>query len=238
MIQVPAGAFVMGSPAGEVGRHVNEGPERKVAISAFAMGKFEVTIGEFRAFVAETKHDWPGDCLRNFVQDDDHPAVCVSWSDATSFVGWLKTKTGKAYRLPSEAEWEYAARAGTTSAFHTGATLSGDQANIDAKTGYAAGRIGIWRASTTPIGSFPPNDFGLHDMHGNAWEWVDDCYVDSHAGAPVDGRARRTDPCAYRVQRGGVWNYGPAQARSAARVRSAMNHRTSGNGLRVARDLD
>jgi formylglycine-generating enzyme required for sulfatase activity len=170
MVAIPAGRFLMGSPPDEPGRRENEGPQRDVSVRAFAIGRYEVTVAEFTQFTHETGHGWPGDCFRTYMQDATHPAACVSWNDAKAFVAWLAARTGQPYRLPSEAEWEYAARAGTTTAFHVGPTITAEQANFDGKGPYSGPRIGTFRQSTTPVGSFPPNVFGLHDMHGNVWE--------------------------------------------------------------------
>ena len=118
--------------------------------------------------------------------------INVSWDEAKAYVGWLSRKTGERYRLLSEAEWEYAARAGTAGPFHFGSTISTDQANYDGNYTYGSGRKGVYRKKTVPVGSFPANGFGLHDVHGNVREWVEDCWHDSYAGAPTDGSARIT----------------------------------------------
>jgi formylglycine-generating enzyme required for sulfatase activity len=170
MVVVPAGKFKMGSPAGEEGRSDDEGPRHPVEIAkAFAVGRYEVTFAEWDACVAG------GGCNGHQPADEGwgrgrRPVINVSWNDAKSYVTWLSKKTGKPYRLLSEAEWEYAARAGTTSPFHFGATITPDQANYDGTYTYGAGPKGVYRRKTVPVGSFPANDFGLSDMHGNVWE--------------------------------------------------------------------
>ena len=181
MVVVPAGEFIMGSPPSERGRNPDEGPQRKVTFAQpFAAGKYEVTFAQWDACVAEAGCTYqPGD---NEWGRGKRPVINVSWNDAQQFVGWLAKKTGKPYRLLTEAEWEYAAR-GTTNAvdrpppFSTGPTINPNQANYDGNFIYGAGaKGGIYRQKTLDVGSFKPNAFGLYDMHGNVWEWVEDCY--------------------------------------------------------------
>ena len=249
MVVVPAGEFMMGSLASEEGRAPNEGPRHKVTIAKpFAVGKFEVTFVEWAACVAG------GGCADNPSPRDEgwgrgtRPIVNVSWDDATQYVVWLSRKTGKTYRLLTEAEWEYAAR-GVTSAsapstpFSTGATISTDQANYDGNATYGSGKKGVYRQKTVEVGSFPGNAFGLHDMHGNAWEWVHDCYKDNYDDAPTDGSALAFADCGLRVLRGGSWYDIPQSLRSAYRDGDRPDNR-GGNvgsevpiGFRVARTL-
>ena len=204
---VPAGSFMMGSSSHEEGRDDDEGPVHRVTIPApFAVGRYEVTRGEFARFVEAAGHSTGNSChtyedggwkdrsgrnWRNpgYRQDNREPVVCVNWEDARAYVNWLSRETGKPYRLPSEAEWEYSARAGTTGPFHFGATISTDQANYDGNYIYGSGREGVYRKKTVPVGSFPANGFGLHAVHGNVWEWVEDCWHASYRGAPSDGSA-------------------------------------------------
>jgi formylglycine-generating enzyme required for sulfatase activity len=238
MVALPAGAFMMGSPESEAGRGRNEGPQRKVSVRPFAIGKFEVTFAQWDACAAE------GGC-KHKPQDETwgrgkRPAINVSWHDATEFVTWLSRKTGKAYRLPTEAEWEYAARGITDASephppFSTGSTINYKQANYDANFVYADGKMGIYRQKTVEVGSFRRNAFGLHDMHGNVWEWVQDCYRDSYQGAPTDGSAVLARNCELRILRGGSWNYFPQLLRSAYRYATAPEVRLDMAGLRVAR---
>ncbi|MFZ1104018.1 MAG: formylglycine-generating enzyme family protein [Hyphomicrobiaceae bacterium] len=241
MVVLPAGEFMMGSPESERGRDKNEGPQRKVAVPSFAMGKHEVTFAQWDACVA-------GSGCTHKAGDEgwgrgQHPVINVSWHDATAFVAWLTRKTGKTYRLPTEAEWEYAARGVTTAEaphppFATGATINYQQANYDANFRYGErGQPGIFRQKTVVVGTFRKNAFGLHDVHGNVWEWVQDCYRDSYQGAPTDGSAVVAPDCGLRVLRGGAWNYHPQLLRSAYRYATAPEVRLDIAGFRVACSL-
>jgi formylglycine-generating enzyme required for sulfatase activity len=241
MVVLPTGEFMMGSPESERGRSKNEGPQRKVAITSFAIGKYEVTFAQWDVCVAE------GDCKHKAGDEGwgrgTRPVINVSWHDATAFVGWLTRKTGKAYRLPTEAEWEYAARGVTTvdaphPPFGTGATINYRQANYDANFKYGeGGQPGIFRQKTVTVGTFRKSAFGLHDMHGNVWEWVQDCYRDSYEGAPTDGTAVLAPSCGQRILRGGSWNYQPQLLRSAYRYATAPTVRMDIGGFRVACSL-
>jgi formylglycine-generating enzyme required for sulfatase activity len=246
MIVVPAGHFTMGSPAGEVGRTDWEGPQREVTIAQpFAVGRFPITRGEFAAFVRETKRATGDTCWtfednkvaerssRSFLnpgynQEDRHPVVCVNWDDAKAFAAWLSKETSKNYRLLSEAEREYATRAGTTTPFSTGLTITTDQANFN---GY--------RQRTLEVGSFGPNPFGIHDMHGNVADWTEDCWHDNYQGAPIDGSAwTSVIGCIGRVFRGGTWGSRPQALRSANRLSWTASRRGNGLGFRLARSLN
>jgi formylglycine-generating enzyme required for sulfatase activity len=241
MVTVPAGEFMMGSPESEKGRGKDEGPQHKVTIQQpFGVGKFEVTFAQWDACVAE------GGCTQKPSDEgwgrNQRPVINVSWDDAKQFLAWLSKKTGKPYRLLSEAEWEYAARGVTKLSdphvpFSTGATINYKQANYDANFIYGSGKMGIYRQKTLDVGSFPRNAFGLHDMHGNVWEWVEDCYKDSYLGAPIDGRAVVTANCSLHILRGGAWNYYPQLLRSAYRYATAPGIRMENAGFRVARTL-
>jgi formylglycine-generating enzyme required for sulfatase activity len=263
MVVVPAGSFTMGSPASEAGRQVFEEPQHTVTISKpFAVGKFHVTVDQFAAFLAETpSHDAGSDCWASgegrkgnswrkpgFAQTGSHPAVCLNWNDAKAYVDWLSKKTGKDYRLLTEAEWEYAARAGTTTRYSFGNEEKdlcryGNGADQTAK-GKIAGAEN-WTvapctdgyAYTSPVGSFLPNAFGLYDMHGNAWQWLKDCWHDRYTGAPSDGSAWLSGDCARRFIRGGSWRNEPRFLRAATRSAQTLNHRTSTLGLRLGRTL-
>lgn len=221
MVVVPAASFVMGSPADEAGRQDHEGPLRTVKMPRpFAMGVFEVTFAEWDACVSD------GGCCGHRPDDQGRgrgrwPVVDVNWEDAYSYVRWLAAKTGEHYRLPTEAEWEYVARAQATTPFHTGSTISSDQANYDGRRVYGSGQGGVYRGRSMRVGAFKPNGFGLHDMHGNVWEWVQDCYG-SYAEAPTDGGALMDDFCDTRILRGGSWASGPAVLRAAERF--AIEH--------------
>ena len=238
MVVVPARSFRMGSPGDEEGRFDNEGPVHGVTISrAFTVGRHEVTRGEFGRFVSATGRDMSGGCVvwtgkewktesgrswrsPGFGQTERDPAVCVSWEDAKAYVKWLSSRTGKAYRLLSESEWEYAARAGTSTRYSWGDGIGKNRANC-------AGCGSRWDSrSTAPVGSFAANGFGLHDMHGNVWEWVEDCWNGRYDGAPRDGSAWLAGDCGKRVLRGGSWYHDPRYLRAA-------NRSWNGTGLRV-----
>jgi len=226
MVVVPAGEFMMGSRFWEKGRNGSEGPVHRVRIGRFAVGIYAVTFEEWAACVAD------GGCGGYRPEGDGWgggrlPIIRVSWEDAQSYVRWLSSKTGEHYRLLSESEWEYAARAGTTTPFHTGRTISTKQANYGSSPG-----------QPTSVGTYPPNAFGLYDMHGNVWEWVQDCWNGSYRGAPNDGSAWESGDCVRRVLRGGSWcNFEPRSLRSANRDRRAAGGRDGSLGFRVARTL-
>jgi formylglycine-generating enzyme required for sulfatase activity len=236
MVMIPPGEFMLGSPPREPNRSPNEGPQQRVRIAqAFAMAKFETTFAEWDSCVAA------GACRHR--PDDDwgrgrEPVSRVSWHDAKEYAAWLSAKTSKSYRLPSEAEWEYAARAGTTTAFSTGATIRPDQANFDGDYGYAGSTKGRDRRRAVEVGSFSPNAFGLHDMHGNVWEWVEDCYHGGYAGSPFGGRPAPETAGCKRVLRGGSWYDMPVVLRSAFRLREDPTDRTATRGFRLVRVLE
>jgi formylglycine-generating enzyme required for sulfatase activity len=224
LVVIPAGSFMMGSPVDEVGRRGDEGPQRRVTIARpFAVGKFEVTFAEWDACTAAggCTHS-PGD---NGWGRGKRPVMNVSWDDITKeYLPWVSHKTGKPYRLLSEAEWEYAARAGTTTPYSTGVTITTSQASF-------------YKAPSN-VGSFPPNAFGLHDMHGNVQEWVQDCRETSdYVGAPIDGSAVTSNSCALRMLRGGSWSSAPRALRSAYRVWNFPDTRLSIIGFRLGRTL-
>ena len=192
---------------------------------------------------AAVDHEWEyrsGHGWRNpgFRQTDRDPVVCVNRDDARAYASWLSRKTGKQYRLLSEAEWEYAARAGTAGPFHFGNTISTDQANYDGDYTYGRGWKGRYRGKTVPAGSFLSNRFGLHDMNGNVGEWVEDCGHDDYSGAPSDGSAWTTGGnCSRRVVRGSGWPFHPAMLRSSTRHWNSSTVRGDYYGFRVARTL-
>ena len=236
MVVVPAGEYLMGSRIGE--GHNDERPRHRVGIGeAFAVGKYEVTFDEWEACVAD------GGCggYRPGTAGwgrGRRPVVNVSWEDAKEFVRWLSERTGERYRLLSEAEWEYAARAGTRGPFHYGGTISTDEANYNGNYTYGSGSKGEYRRRTVRVESFGANGFGLHDVHGNVWEWVEDCWHDRYSGAPADGSAWVSGgDCRSRVLRGGSWDYEPRFLRSAYRLRFTAGSRNDNSGFRVARTL-
>jgi formylglycine-generating enzyme required for sulfatase activity len=222
MVVIPAGKFLMGSSPYEVGRDSDEGPQREVTVRApLAVGRYPVTFAEWDACVAA------GGCSHRPSDElwgrGNRPVINVSWNDAQQYVAWLSRRTGQRYRLLTEAEWEYAARAGTTTTWHTGGSIDPSQAVFNS-------------SRTEPVGSRPENLFGLRDMHGNVWEWVEDCYRDSYAGAPLDAsQAVSTGGCASRVLRGGSWSNNPRFLRSANRDRNQPDDRNDFIGFRVAR---
>jgi formylglycine-generating enzyme required for sulfatase activity len=219
----------------------DEGPQRKVVFSQpFAVGKYEVTFAQWDACSAENacSHK-PGD---QGWGRGRRPVINVSWEDAKQYAAWLARKTGQRYRLLTEAEWEYAARGSSKGSepnvpFSFGATVNYRQANYDANFVYNGGKQGIYRQKTVDVGSMPRNGFGLHEMHGNVWEWVEDCYNNTYAGAPTDGSAVAASNCSLRVLRGGAWNYYPQLLRSAYRYATAGVVRMDNAGFRVARSM-
>jgi len=217
MVVVPAGAFDMGSPTNEEGRFDSEGPVHRVTIPRpFAVGKYEVTQAEWVAVMGSNPSRFTGE--RN-------PVEQVSWNDAKEFVKRLSAKTGKSYRLLSEAEWEYAARAGSRAKYPWGDGIDSSKAKYDSRDG------------TVPVGRYGANAFGLFDTVGNVWEWVEDCWNESYSGAPTDGSAWTSGNCAVRVLRGGSWVSRPGNVRSANRSRNDTDIRYDFNGFRVARTL-
>ncbi len=274
MVVVPAGAFTMGSPSDEPGRDPDEGPQRRVTIpAAFAVGKFEVTFADWDACVADggCRHRPPDEIrftwirvsgttdwfqgadvdVRRTTGRGSIPVMGISWHDAQEYATWIRRKTGKPYRLLSEAEWEYAARAGREAAYWWGdaAEAGCDRANMgDAAlaeefpgVGFGAGRLVRCRdghAYLAPTGTFRANAFGLHDMTGNLSEWVEDCYAASYAAAPADPTPVRADDCGLRVARGGSWFDDPRYQRVANRNGFAPSLRPQIAGFRVARPLD
>jgi formylglycine-generating enzyme required for sulfatase activity len=231
MVVVPAGSYTMGLPASEPGRDGSEAPQRQVSIrQAFAVGRFEVTFAEWEACVAG------GGCQSNRTPSDQtwgkgrRPVINVSWNDAKEYVAWLSQKTGRSYRLLSEAEWEYAARAGTTTSYFWGNDIGRGRANCDGCRPQA-------EKQTEPVGSFTANAFGLHDVHGNVWELVEDCWNANYQGAPQDGSAWSKGDCRRHVIRGGSWYTGPQWIRSAKRESDPAGYKNSNVGFRVARGL-
>jgi formylglycine-generating enzyme required for sulfatase activity len=246
MVVVPAGRFLMGSPASEAGRHNDESPQHMVTIGQpFAISKFEVTFAEWDACVAA------GGC-NSYRPDDngwgrgDRPVINVSWEDAQAYVAWLGKKSGKPYRLPSESEWEYVARAGTTTSRYWGESerVACSYANVADWSGKR--QYSTWTEfaecddgaiQTSPVGHYRPNSFGIYDPIGNVWEWTADCPHVSYAGAPSDGSPWPGGDCSKRVVRGGAWNYEPSHARAAERFRYFADLRTESIGFRLARTL-
>jgi formylglycine-generating enzyme required for sulfatase activity len=224
LVLIPAGRFLMGSAEDEEDRDDDEGPQHEVRIGQrFALGRYPVTFEEYDRFADATGRERPG--------DEDwgrgrRPVINVSWEDAQAYVTWLSAETGRTYRLPSEAEWEYACRAETTSRYWWGDDITTENANYD-------GRVG----TTTEVGSYPANPWGLYDPHGNVWERVKDCWNSNYDDAPKDGRAWLSGECNRRVVRGGSWYNRPENLRSANRNANAIKLQNYYLGFRVARTL-
>ena len=263
MVVIPAGSFLLGSPISESPRSDDEGPQTKITFARpFAVSKFEVTVEQFAAFMDHAEHLLEESCytveegkfqlkprrsFRNpgFPQTATHPATCVEWSDAKAYVAWLSKRTGKPYRLLSEAEWEYAARGGSPAAYHFGDERDGicqfanggDLSGREAIPSMLITECRDEHAFTAPVGSFPPNVFGLYDMLGNVMEWVEDCYHDSYKGLPTDGAPRTTsrDGICLHINRGGSWNEYYGSLRVAKRATNTT--REWDYGIRVARLL-
>jgi formylglycine-generating enzyme required for sulfatase activity len=284
MVVLSAGSFLMGSPENEPGRFPEESPQRKVSIRQFAAGRYDITKKEWALFVNATNRptvsgcSWaalPGDTVKlweaspsaswnhiGFRQDSSHPAVCISWEDAQDYVNWLSKKTSFSYRLLTEAEWEYATRAGTTTVYSWGDTASHEYANYGADSCCSSLASGSdkWVFGTSPVGAFPPNKFGLYDMNGNVMQWVEDCFNYPYSDKPTDGSAYKdavqlsitgefssmsgTNSCSYHILRGGDFNDPPRFIRSAFRnfapspgVPINQPYRNAAVGFRIARTL-
>ena len=240
MVVIPPGRFLMGAAATENGAAEAEFPQHEVVINyAFALGQHAVTFAEWDAA------RYSGAALQNLGDNGwgrgRRPVINVSWEGATAYIAWLNERFGlsgkyDAFRLPSEAEWEYACRAGTVTAFHFGETITAKQANYNGHQAYGDGHKGAYHEKTMPVGSYPANEFGLHDMHGNVWEWCADPWHYNYAGAPEDGSVWEGDH-SPRVLRGGSWVNNPANLRSAARTRVVTSSQGIINGFRLARTV-
>ena len=232
-VLIHGGSFLMGSPKDEQGRHDDEGPQHQVRVPSFYLGRYPVTRGEYARFaraMGNSINDKWRDPGFDFEQNDQHPVVNVSWEDARTYIAWLIRETGLPYRLPSEAEWEYACRAGTSTRFWWG-----DDSGYQLAHAYA--NFGDNFKGTNAVDHFKANPWGLYDMHGNVWEWTQDCWNDSYKGAPNDGSAWLSDDCDQRVLRGGSWLSSPNFLRSASRLRYSTGNRGNGIGFRLARTL-
>jgi formylglycine-generating enzyme len=262
LVVIKQGSFIMGSPATEEGREAGETQHRVTISKSFALGKNPVTKGEFKQFVAQTGYNAKGKCFSmddkgnpseseiynwetpGFDQKDNEPVVCVNAVDAEAYAAWLSKKTNKSYRLPTEAEYEYAARAGTTTARYWGESQDDGCAYANG-IGYEAQKIFWGKLSkcddgyiyTSPVGIYKPNAFGLYDMLGNAWVWLADCWNDSYAGAPDNGSAWVEKGCTDRIMRGGSFISNYTSLRAAARHKAGTEQRFHNYGIRVARDV-
>jgi formylglycine-generating enzyme required for sulfatase activity len=227
MVVISAGRFIMGSPEHELDRRASEGPQHEVTIGApFAVSKFEVTFEEWDTCVAASACSRAMDAWGR----GEMPVINVSWDDARQYVDWLSRSTGKQYRLLTEAEWEYAARAGSTSRYSWGDEVGTDNANCNG----CGDRL---RLQTVRVGSFKPNAFGLHDMHGNAWEWIKDTWHGDYEDAPADGSAWLEGDRDYRTIRGGSWHNETELVRSAIRFERHRKVQFDTLGVRVARTM-
>ena len=227
MVPIPAGRFMMGCPAADTACLPAEQPAHEVHVGAFRLSRYEITFDQYDAFATATRRTRPDD--KGWGRGN-RPVINVNWEDAQAFVAWLSQLGGKRFRLPTEAEWEYAARGGVQTTYVWGNEIGLGQANC---TGCGSNWDGD---RTSPAGSFAANAFGLHDVHGNVWEWVQDCWQDGYAGAPSDGSARNIGNCATRVLRGGSWLNNPSYLRLAYRNWLASTLRDVNTGFRVAQD--
>ena len=250
----PSGTFLMGSPENEEGRRDDETQHRVTLLKGFWMLETPVTVGMFRSFTKdfgcqsrgntpcdspdgseaqESKYLWqnPG-----FSQNDTHPAVCVSWNDAVAFCRWFRNKTGLKTSLPTEAQWEYACRAGTTTPFSFGRALNGSHTNCNGSYPCGTNETGPYVGRTTPVRSYVPNQWGLYDMHGNVWEWCRDWYGDYPSGAVTDPTGPHRG--SRRIYRGGGWNFIAGSCRSASRDGDSADFWSGFLGFRIVSCLD
>ncbi|QQS55817.1 MAG: formylglycine-generating enzyme family protein [Candidatus Competibacteraceae bacterium] len=233
MIVISAGEFWMGSPESEVGRDSDERRHRVKIEQPFAIGQYAVTFDEYDRFCVATGRELPKDFGWG---RGNRPVIDVNWHDAVDYTEWLSAQTGQAYRLPTEAEWEYAARAGTETAFWWGNSITTDQANYNGNYTYGShGRKGIYREKTVPVDQFQPNPWGLYQVHGNVREWTGSRYDGDYGGAEM--RCAGKDGDDFRSLRGGSWSREPAWVRSALRNGSMPTFRTYLTGFRLARSL-
>jgi len=243
-VLIKGGEFTMGSPSSEAERYSDESPQHQVRLSDFYMAKHEVTVAEFRKYIEESgelteaekakdartwRHGVNGQLRPQ--SEENHPVIHVSWNDADAYCKWLSKKTGKTYRLPTEAEWEYACRAGTTTPFNTGNNLTTDQANYNGNYLYNKNLKGQYRTNTVAVESFAPNAWGLYNMHGNVWEWCSDWFGAYGSGAVTNPTGTATG--SYRVLRGGSWNHDAEYCRSANRCTLTPGFRSNPVGFRL-----
>ncbi|MEM7769098.1 MAG: formylglycine-generating enzyme family protein [Cyanobacteria bacterium P01_A01_bin.37] len=234
MVLIQGGKFLMGSPEGEPERQPREGPQHEVTVPTFFMGRYPITQAQWRIVAGMKQVNIALDVDPSKFEGDNRPVEQVNWYEAVEFCSRLKKHSGRPYRLPSEVEWEYACRAGTTTPFHFGETISSEIANYDGTVTYNGGAKGKYRTETRPVDRFYANAWGLCDMHGNVFEWCQDHYHDSYHDAPINGRAWLTDnEAARRILRGGSWNFIPEDCRSAFRSDYNPDNRDLNIGFRV-----
>ena len=209
IVYTPGGSFIMGSPEDETKRNRSEGPQHQVTLQPFYMSKYPITQNQYQAIIGNNPSKLKG---------ANRPVEKVNWYHATEFCQKLSEKTGKNYRLPSESQWEYACRAGTTTPFYFGETITSELVNYNSNYIYGNAPKGKYPGETTDVGSYPPNAFGLYDMHGNVWEWCQDVLHNNYEGAPTDGSAWETGNENFSPLRGGSWNFYPNHCRSAYRI--------------------
>lgn len=233
MVVIPGGRFLMGSPPDEPERQENE-RQHEVEVAPFALGKYAVTFEEYDCFAIATGREQPSDWGWGRGR---RPVVTITWVDAMAYTEWLSQRTGQVYRLPTEAEWEYACRAGTTTPFSFGTTISTEQANYDGNSSYGKRRKGTYRKKTVEVGQFPANALGLHDMHGNVWEWTCSGYDKAYVGAELRSLLNDPDTGSPRVLRGGSWFSAPSRLRSATRFKGHPLNKYDDWGFRLVRTL-
>jgi formylglycine-generating enzyme required for sulfatase activity len=236
MIAIPGGSFIMGSPKTELKRMDREQPQHEVTLQPFYLGRYAITQAQWRVVAGYERIDRDLDPDPSDFKGNNLPVENVDWDDATEFCQRLSAATGKDYRLPSEAQWEYACRAGTTTPFCYGETIAPELVNYDGNYTYGDGTKGEYREKTTEVGILPGNSWGLHDMHGNVWEWCEDDWHSDYTGAPDDGSAwlENDRKASNRLLRGGSWNFTPENCRSSVRLNDARDNRSYGLGFRVS----
>ena len=225
MVYIPGGSFLMGSPENEAGRESSESPQHQVSLQPFYMSKYPITQNQYQAMMGNN----PSHFKRG-----SRPVEQVRWHNAIEFCQKLSEKTGKIYTLPSESQWEYACRAGTTTPFYFGETITSELVNYDGNHPYGNAPKGKYRQETTDVGSFPPNAFGLYDMHGNVWEWCLDVWHGNYNGAPTDGSAWESGGDSNRrLLRGGSWSFNSRICRCARRYYTYAGYLNNGGGFRI-----
>jgi formylglycine-generating enzyme required for sulfatase activity len=236
MVEIPGGSFQMGSPNNEAGRFANEGPIHTVMVSPYFLSRYPITQAQWRKVAQMPQVNMFLVTDPSWFKGDQLPVEQVSWEEAMEFCARLARETGREYRLPAEAEWEYACRAGTRTPFHFGETITSEIANFNGNDSYGSAPKGSYRQRTTPVGGMGiPNTFGLYDMHGNVWEWCLDAWHENYIGAPANGAAWEGDSMSARVLRGGGWLSEAAGCRAASRGNGAPAYKIAAHGFRIAR---